>query len=478
MSALFSYRNEEDIADYDPRLRYDLIVERVLCELAGIFQNNQSEFGLGDLTIKKRYKDERRTMDVVRCQSSEELRALPALTSFVNYETDEKLSREIVDLVCGHMLIKDLKIRFGPKEFLTYLKELQAPRQEENWKILIASQKVEENWVPWMWIKDLYLLCENEFSSVYTAYIKPPFVGSHTSGQKVYMRKVKDENIAIQIYTEIPANSYKRDHFAITFDPEDGYILFIETPGEAQSVADMSSIEHVIATPFQSWVRVLNALHIISQYLGNTRRPQPDCHGELHPKNIFNIHPDRLHAYKPRQYIWHRAVRECHTDGVYGRLPYLPPEAVETDARPNIKWDMYAYGVLMWQMVSRVVFPPDQYMNKEVYQIDAVPGVPKWYEQLYLSCSDRDPSKRPEFMYLKDTICEHAPDGREVQKGYDTGLVDVDPKLLEYQKMRADKIKAHLEGMDAPTDLINHHTSKMYNRQEIVNEIGFNLISL
>jgi hypothetical protein len=281
-----------------------------------------------------------------------------------------------------------------------------------------------------------------------------------------------------KIYTEIPANGYKRDHFAITFDPEDGYILFIETPGEAERVADMSSIEHVIATPFQSWVRVLSALHTISRYLGNTCCPQPDCHGELHPKNIFNIHPDRLHEYKPRQYIWHRAVRECHTDGVYGRLPYLPPEAVGADVRPNIKWDMYAFGILMWQMVSRVVFPPDQYMNKEVYQIDAVPGVPRWYEQLYLSCLDRDPSKRPEFQYLKDTICEHAPDRREVQKGHDTGLVDVDAKLLEYQKMRADKIKAHLERMEAPTDLINHPTSKMYNRQEMVNEIGFNLISL
>ncbi|KAG2171259.1 hypothetical protein INT43_004113 [Umbelopsis isabellina] len=149
-------------------------------------------------------------------------------------------------------------------------------------------------------------------------------------------------------------------------------------------VADMSSPEHLIGTPFQSWVRVLNALRTIIQFLVNTTLPEPDCHGELHPKNIFNIHPDRLHAYQPVQYIWHRAVRE-YTDGVYGRLPYLPPEAVETGARPNIKCDM-------------------------------------------------DPIKRPEFMYFKDIIGEHAPVRREVQKGYDTGLVDVDPKLLEYQK--------------------------------------------
>ncbi|KAG2171260.1 hypothetical protein INT43_004114 [Umbelopsis isabellina] len=132
MSSLFSYGYQEDVADFVPALRHAMIVERVLCESAGSSQNNQSEFGLGDLTVQKRYKDERKTRDVVRCQSSEELNALPALTSIVNYETVEKLSREITNMVCGHMLIKDLKFRYGPREFLTYLKELQVPRQEKN----------------------------------------------------------------------------------------------------------------------------------------------------------------------------------------------------------------------------------------------------------------------------------------------------------------------------------------------------------
>jgi hypothetical protein len=129
----------------------------------------------------------------------------------------------------------------------------------------------------------------------------------------------------------------------------------------------------------------------------------------------------------------------------------------------------------MWQMVSRVAFPPDQYMDKDVYQIDRVP---EWYERLYMSCLDEDPSKRPELQYVKATMKERAPETRALQQGYDTGLDDVDLKLLGYQKMRADKIKAHLEQNDAPAGIIQQHTSRMYNRQENVNDVGFNLLSL
>src|ERR1700722_13265006 len=70
------------------------------------------------------------------------------------------------------------------------------------------------------------------------------------------------------------------------------------------------------------------------------------------------------------------ALSECATQGVAvsGRLSYIPPEAAEDDDRPNAKRDVYAFGVNMWQLVSRVVFPPDEYMDKDVYQIDRVPA--------------------------------------------------------------------------------------------------------
>lgn len=99
----------------------------------------------------------------------------------------------------------------------------------------------------------------------------------------------------------------------------------------------------------------------------------------------------------------------------------------------------------MWQIVSGIAFPPDQYLEQEAYRIDRVPGVPEWYEKLYLECLDKDPSNRPELKYVRDMIKSKTADPYAVRDCYDTGLTDVDPKLLEYQDMRAEKIKPDLE---------------------------------
>jgi serine/threonine protein kinase len=201
----------------------------------------------------------------------------------------------------------------------------------------------------------------------------------------------------------------------------------------------------------------------------NPRNPKRQYHGQLHPKNIF--------CNFPVQFIWHRAVRDCLTEGVYGRLPYLPPEAVESNAVSNLKWDIYAFGVIMWQMVSRVVFPPDQYLDNEVYQIDRVTGVPNWYEQLYMACMDRDPSKRPTLDKIKADIELRSPKLKSVRVFRDIRLEPVDTDLLAYQNTRPNLVKAHLERMSATGDILWQSTSRAYSRQEIVNEIVFNMRS-
>lgn len=73
---------------------------------------------------------------------------------------------------------------------------------------------------------------------------------------------------------------------------------------------------------------------------------------------------------------------------------------------------------------------------------------------------------------------ERAPDELAVRKGYDIGLDDVDQTLLEYQKIRADRIKERVEQKGTSANIMQQHSSRMYNRQEILNEIGFNLLAL
>lgn len=240
----------------------------------------------------------------------------------------------------------------------------------------------------------------------------------------------------------------------------------------------MPLLEYEIGTQFKGWVRTLTVLNSMVHSITFQGLDKPGCHGQLHPKNIWLTHPSCTYFYAAKQFIWQRAVRECHTDIVYGRLPYLAPEIITTDARPNLKGDAYAFDIIMWQMVSRSPFSPDQYLEREVYRIDRVPGVPEWYEALYLECLDKDRSNRPELKYVQDMMKSKTADPYAVRDGYDTGLTDVDPKLLKYQSMRAEKIKAHLEEKPAPTDILEHSTSRVYTRQEILNEVGCNLVSL
>lgn len=205
--------------------------------------------------------------------------------------------------------------------------------------------------------------------------------------------------------------------------------------------------------------------------------PRPDCHGHLHPKNIFNVVPGPDTEYRSKQYIWHRAVRECQEQDIYGRPPYLPQEAVATDARANLKWDVYAFGVIMWQLVSRIIFPPEQYMDNDVYQIDRVPGVPDWYEKLYMSCLDKDSNNRPELKYVQETLKARATNPQDLPPASESDLQDVDPALLAYQNSRAEKVKAHLEQKSAPANILQHSTSHAYSRQEFVNQLGCHLVT-
>jgi serine/threonine protein kinase len=63
-----------------------------------------------------------------------------------------------------------------------------------------------------------------------------------------------------------------------------------------------------------------------------------------------------------------------------GRLPFIAPEVRE--GIYTEKSDIYSLGIIIWQLVSKVVFPSPEIMlsNPEVYRIEPVPSVPKWYE--------------------------------------------------------------------------------------------------
>lgn len=123
------------------------------------------------------------------------------------------------------------------------------------------------------WIKDMFLVCENDFSSVYTGYVKRPFVGTHTTGRKIYIRKVKNTNIMTKV--SLPTRSHAvfslpddiylidlseieniragKDHPAITFNSAYGHVRFVAFSGERlyHKVQQSTSLEQELCNPVQ-----------------------------------------------------------------------------------------------------------------------------------------------------------------------------------------------------------------------------------
>ncbi|GAB5592370.1 hypothetical protein Unana1_07270 [Umbelopsis nana] len=145
MSGLFRYPTEDSYEEHLDELEPDELEEyklhKTLFHLAGVFQHNQHEFGLGDLKVINRFELERRNMHLTRFKTSNEMREssfLEELDDF-DYDTDEKLSMQVVVYMIKDLLLNDLSYRFGPTAFSNYIKGLQSFRQDETARILVAA---------------------------------------------------------------------------------------------------------------------------------------------------------------------------------------------------------------------------------------------------------------------------------------------------------------------------------------------------
>ncbi|KAI9302947.1 kinase-like domain-containing protein [Cunninghamella echinulata] len=81
--------------------------------------------------------------------------------------------------------------------------------------------------------------------------------------------------------------------------------------------------------------------------------------------------------------------------GTSGRWPYVAPEVAQGLTGPTTEADIYALGVIIWQLISRVTFPPNAPIDPWVFRIEPIPGVLKEWENLYMDCLAPDPQHRP-----------------------------------------------------------------------------------
>lgn len=146
-------------------------------------------------------------------------------------------------------------------------------------------------------------------------------------------------------------------------------------------------------------------------------------HNDLHPGNVVF----RTKSYTNKTGLFVRlidvglskAVESIHENGVYGRLPYLPPEVFDREPYTTAS-DVYCLATLLWQLVVGVT--PDGTAvwavkeREDGLREEMIPGAPQAFNDLLRSCWDPDPRKRlgmAEVVWRLHTVRDAPPTGEE-----------------------------------------------------------------
>ncbi|KAI8970933.1 kinase-like domain-containing protein [Pilobolus umbonatus] len=117
-------------------------------------------------------------------------------------------------------------------------------------------------------------------------------------------------------------------------------------------------------------------------------------HGNIHPRNILLNNADYLGELSDITFMQRTGNSIQNRSSLWpGRWPYVAPEVVSTGL--TTASDIYALGIILWQLISRITFPDDALVDPLVYRIEPIPGILKEYEDIYVDCLNMNPTKRP-----------------------------------------------------------------------------------
>lgn len=186
------------------------------------------------------------------------------------------------------------------------------------------------------------------------------------------------------------------------------------------------------------------------------------CHRNVHPRNIICTDSD----YFLVDYRFSTPSKESSsvtalTKAVYGRLPYIAPEVrrgVYTE-----KSDIYSLGIIIWQLVSKVIFPsPDVLLDggqnckfaDNTYRIEPVLSLPDWYQKLYVSCLEPKPENRPTAMQLCEVL-------QPIHEALDMS-VPLEREVTEYIVARRAEVADHLRIYSKVKGVVSASTTRLY----------------
>lgn len=245
-------------------------------------------------------------------------------------------------------------------------------------------------WYPWSWFSDLVFLGAGGFSAVYGAHVELPYDVPTPFRKRTVALKVVDEKILNEIAVQSKAFVALLFH-GMTVCESTGDLMMILTLAEESNLNGQ-----ILKTSETSFTKIVDMVTRLALNLASLHDEIGMCHRNIHPENILCADDDYFLVDFRFSTASHEATQVTRTNGVhYGRLPYIAPEVAQGEYTE--KSDVYSLGIIMWQLISGVLFPSPEVLlaSPELYSIEWVPGVCQWYQQVTMACLEPQPENRP-----------------------------------------------------------------------------------
>ncbi|KAI8981924.1 kinase-like domain-containing protein [Mycotypha africana] len=250
-------------------------------------------------------------------------------------------------------------------------------------------------WYPWRWFSDLVFLGAGGFSALYAAEVALPYDvpekgKAFGTQRRAVALKVVDEKVLNEL--NVQSNAL----VALLFHG----MTYCESTGDFMMVLSLAAegnlnrqIENASKTSF---AKVADIVTRLSFNLACLHNDIGMCHRNIHAENILCVDEDYFLVDFRFSTSTQEATEITKSSQVhYGRVPYIAPEVkkgIYTE-----KSDVYSFGILMWQLVSGVIFPTPEIIESapDLYRIEWVPGVSRWYQEVTMACLEPYPENRP-----------------------------------------------------------------------------------
>ncbi|KAG2233849.1 hypothetical protein INT48_005295 [Thamnidium elegans] len=309
-------------------------------------------------------------------------------------------------------------------------------------------------WFPWSWFSNMQFIGAGGFSAVYSVHMTPAY-DPQPLRMALKIISVQSKAFLPLLFQGLTVCESTSDLMMVMKFSNDGNL---EDHMQQMPLGDLD-LKTITGTILRLAAN-LSDLHKVGM-----------CHRNVHPRNIVCTDSDYfLVDYRFATPSKESSSVTALTKAVYGRLPYVAPEVrqgVYTE-----KSDIYSLGIIIWQLVSKVIFPsPDVLLDGDrtaedhVYRIEIVPGLPSWYKKLYVACLEPKAENRPDAIEIIQAL-------QSIHHDLNYS-VPLDRQVTEYIVARRAEAADHLRTYAKVKGIVSASTTRLYTLSNLPSTQSF-----